>query len=703
MQYELFISCPKGLEYLLEAELRALGVGVERTTPQGVFGHASLAEIYRICLWSRLANRVQLILFSGLTSNESLIHSLCVQFPWQTVFSITKSFAVSFHGTNAHIRNTMYGAQLVKDAIVDHFRKLTGTRPDVDKENPDLRLHAHLKDDFLTVSVDLSGASLHQRTYRLDAGEAPLKENLAAALLIRAGWPKLAEQDYFFHDPCCGSGTIVIEAAMMAAQIAPGLLRQVYGFMNWVGHDALLWNRIKQETMKAIRPITIKLLGTDIDGVSIKKARLNAERAGVSDLVHFETRAINEGATAPSKKGLVLCNPPFGERLGEIAPLVEVYQSLGKMLHTHYSGWQAAVLTSNPLLAKAIGLRAHKKYAFFNGPLPCELYLFNLDETNRLKSAQPNQVDAALDMLVNRLTKNLAHLTKWAKRNKIEAYRIYDADIPEYACAIDIYGEYVVFQEYLAPKSIPLHVAERRRIEMIQALIQVLKLDPEKLIIKHRQQQKGQSQYERVEQKNKKIEVHEDSAKFLVNLWDYLDTGLFLDHRLLRMQFGKLPPDTRFLNLFCYTATASVHAALAGAVTTNVDLSNTYLRWAQENFQLNGLSTAKHQFIGFDVKKWLAVARHEYDVIFLDPPTFSNSKRMEDTLDVQRDHVDLIDGSMRLLAEKGELYFSTNLRRFRMDATVNEKYLVKDITPSTIDMDFKRDQKIHRCYRIMKR
>lgn len=703
MKYELFVSCPKGLEYLLEAELRALGLSVERTTAQGVFGQATLADIYRICLWSRLANRVQLILFTGAVPNESLLHSLCVQFPWQTVFSITKSFAISFHGTNGHIRNTMYGAQLIKDAIVDHFRQLTGMRPDVEREDPDIRLHAHLKDDNLTLSVDLSGASLHQRAYRLDAGEAPLKENLTAALLIRAGWPKLAEEGYFFHDPCCGSGTIVIEAAMMAAQIAPGLLRQIYGFMNWVGHDAQLWNRVKQEAMQAIRPISIKLLGTDIDAKSIHKAKLNAERAGVSGLVHFETRSIHENHTAPSKKGLVLCNPPYGERLGEIAPLVDVYQQLGQMLQPHYLGWEAAVLTSNPLLAKAIGLRAHKKYAFFNGPIPCDLYLFSLDNTNRLKTAQPQQVDGALDMLVNRLTKNVTHLSKWAKRNKIEAYRIYDADIPEYAFAIDKYGEAVVFQEYMAPKSIPVHVAERRRVEMIQALMQVLKLAPENLIIKQRQHQKGHSQYERVDQKNEKRVVHEGKAKLLVNLWDYLDTGLFLDHRPLRTQFGKLAPGTRFLNLFCYTATASLHAALAGAITTNVDLSNTYLRWAQENFQLNEISLAKHQFIGFDVKKWLSLARHEYDVIFLDPPTFSNSKRMNDTLDIQRDHAELIEGSMRLLAEKGELYFSTNLRRFRMDAALIEKYVVKDITPSTIDEDFKRDQKIHRCYHITKR
>lgn len=700
MEYDLFVSCPKGIEYLLEVELQALGLHVIRTTPQGVFGRATLLTMYRICLWSRLANRVQLILFSGLVSNDTLVHKLCSQFAWQTVFSYHKSFVILFHGTNAHIRNTMYGAQLIKDAIVDHFRDTTGMRPSVSKDNPDVRLHAHLKDDQLTVSLDLTGTSLHQRAYRLDAGEAPIKENLAAALLMRAGWPELAEQAYHLQDVCCGSGTIVIEAAMMAAHIAPGLIRTTYGFHHWVQHDETLWHRVKQDALKAVRPISNRFLGTDADPISIQHAKQNAERAGVASLVQFEVKELTENTNQLGAKGLLICNPPYGERIGELASLISLYQQLGALMHRHYSGWQAAIFTANPMLAKAIGLRSNKKYAFYNGAIPCELYLFTLDESNRLKSSQAELPTQAVPMLVNRLTKNLTHLGKWAKRTQVEAYRIYDADIPEYACAIDKYGDDMVFQEYAAPKSISPSVAERRRIEMIQALLQVTHMTPDKLVIKERSQQKGTAQYERLNKTNQYVQIQEGAAKLLVNLHDYLDTGLFLDHRPLRIQFGKLKPGTRFLNLFCYTATASVHAALAGALTTNVDLSNTYLRWAQENFKCNGLDLHQHHFISFDVKRWLAVARHKYDVIFLDPPTFSNSKRMEDNLDVQRDHVALIHGAMHLLERDGTLYFSTNLRRFRLDQTLNASYEIKDISASTIDEDFKRDPKIHQCYRV---
>lgn len=226
MKYSLFVSCPKGLEYLLEEELKGLGLEITRVSPQGVYGEASLTVTYQLCLWSRIANRVQLILFSGAAFNEQTMLQLCKHFHWQTVFTQDKSIAVEFHGASEHIRNTMFGAQVVKDGIVDHFRQLNGSRPSVDKDNPQILIHAYLKNDILTISLDLTGYSLHQRGYRSQAGLAPLKENVAAALLIRAKWPELAAKGYGLHDPFCGSGTLVIEAAMMAAHVAPGLLRQ---------------------------------------------------------------------------------------------------------------------------------------------------------------------------------------------------------------------------------------------------------------------------------------------------------------------------------------------------------------------------------------------------------------------------------------------------------------------------------------------
>ncbi|MCW8409113.1 bifunctional 23S rRNA (guanine(2069)-N(7))-methyltransferase RlmK/23S rRNA (guanine(2445)-N(2))-methyltransferase RlmL [Legionella sp. PATHC035] len=700
MKYSLFISCPRGLEYLLEEELKALGLSVTRVNPQGVYGEANLLTLYTLCLWSRIANRIQLILFSGYAGNEQSLHQLCTEFHWQTVFSQDKTIAIEFHGSSEHIRNTMYGAQVVKDGIVDHFRRLNHSRPSVDKEKPQILIHAYLKNDVVTVSFDLTGYSLHQRGYRHKAGAAPLKENVAAALLMRAKWPELASKGYALHDPFCGAGTLVIEAAMMAAQIAPGLLRQDQSLQYWAQHQSSLWEKMRVDALKQVKSMPFTLLGTDADHKVIAIARANAERAGVAPLVEFKTQALKE-VKASAKKGLVVCNPPYGERLSEATHLVPLYQQLGKILHEHYQGWQAAVLTSNPMLAKALGLRANKQYTLYNGALECKLYCLDIHATNELKGSMSSTLSESAQMLFNRLEKNYRHLQKWAKKNHISCYRIYDADLPEYAYAIDVYNDYAVLQEYAAPASVPAHKAEKRSLEVMQVVPKVLELEPNHLVVKQRKQQKGSEQYQKLGQSRQSMIVTEGQAKLKVNLYDYLDTGLFLDHRLMRLSFAKLKPGTRFLNCFCYTASASIHAALAGALTTNVDLSNTYLRWAEDNFKLNHIDLSKHQFVQFDCREWLKVARDRFDVIFLDPPSFSNSKRMTDTLDIQRDHVALVNSAMRLLNPDGVLYFSTNFRQFKLDPLLKEKYSVQDISAQTIDQDFKRNQKIHYCFKIM--
>lgn len=700
MNYSLFASCPRGLEYLLEDELKSLGLNVTKVSPQGVYGEATLTILYQLCLWSRLANRIQLILFNGYAANEQSIRQLCTQFHWQTVFSPDKTIAIEFHGASEQIRNTMFGALVVKDGIVDHFRALNGSRPSVDKENPQVLIHAYLKHETLTVSFDLTGYSLHQRGYRSRTGKAPLKENVAAALLLRAKWPELAAQGYSLHDPFCGSGTLVIEAAMMAAQIAPGLLRQDQSLAYWAEHQPSLWEKLRAQALEQVKPITGKLSGADIDQQMVMMAQANAERAGVLPLVSFAGIPVDASETLAAP-GLIVSNPPYGERLGDTTQLVPLYQQLGAALHQHYQGWQAAILTSNPVLAKAMGLRAHKQYTLFNGALECKLYCLDIAATNALKGAEDAVLSPNAQMLFNRLTKNHSHLQKWARKNNISCYRVYDADLPEYAYAIDIYNDYAVLQEYAAPASIPVHTAERRSLEVLQVVPKALNRAVDKLIVKQRKQQKGSDQYQKMAQTRKTMTVTEGRAQFQVNLYDYLDTGLFLDHRPLRLRFAELAPGTRFLNCFCYTASASVHAALAGAITTNVDLSNTYLRWGEENFKLNKLDVARHQFIQYDCKEWMRMTRDRFDVIFLDPPSFSNSKRMSDTLDIQRDHASLVHSAMHLLNPDGVLYFSTNFRQFKLDESLKEDYAVQDISAQTIDQDFKRNQKIHYCFKIM--
>jgi 23S rRNA (guanine2445-N2)-methyltransferase / 23S rRNA (guanine2069-N7)-methyltransferase len=701
MNYSLFISCPKGLEYLLEAEMKALGLHVTHVSPQGVYGEADLTVIYHLALWSRLANRLQLILFSGEAHNEQALYQLCNQFPWQTVFTADKTLAIEFHGSSTHIRNSLFGAQVVKDGVVDHFRHFKGTRPTVDRFKPQIRLQVYLKNNLITVSLDLTGYSLHQRGYRTQAGPAPLKENIAAAMLIRANWPQLASAGYTLHDPFCGSGTLVIEAAMMAGHIAPGLLRHDQAFIHWVQHQSTLWEKIRAHALQQVKPIHIKLSGSDNKQQLITLARANAERAGVLPLVEFSAMEVKDSRPT-SEKGLLICNPPYGERLGDMTQLVPLYQQLGRVLHLYYQGWRAAILTANVLLAKAIGLRASKQYTLFNGAIECKLYCFYLNAENRFKSGESGSLSSGAQMLANRLSKNFSHLQKWLKRNQISCYRIYDADLPEYAYAIDIYNDFAVLQEYAPPPSIASHKAEKRSLEVMQVVPKVLGISPDKLIVKQRKPQKGTNQYQKMNQTRHTMVVKEGAAKLKVNLYDYLDTGLFLDHRLLRLRFAQLKPGTSFLNCFCYTASASVHAALAGAITTNVDLSKTYLNWAEDNFKLNRLNLSKHQFVHMDCLKWLQMTRDRFDVIFLDPPSFSNSKRMTQTMDVQHDQEALIDGAMRLLNPGGILYFSTNLRQFKLSPQIKEKYKVQDISAETIDFDFRRNRRIHYCFIISK-
>ena len=700
MWHPIFVSCAKGLENLLMQELQILGLQNCKNNPHGVYGDATINTIYEIALWSRLANRLHLVLCQGPAKNSDILYQTCLAYAWPDVFSAQHSLRISFHGTSDELRNEMYAAQVVKDAVVDHFRQVSGERPQIDKHDAQVSLSAHLKHDQVTVSLDLVGYSLHQRGYRSEQGVAPLKENLAAALLMRMNWPEIALGGGGFTDLLCGSGTIVIEAAMMAANMAPGLLRDDQAFPYWSLHQPTLWAKHREQAREQIKAINNLFFGSDIHRHAIEIAKANGIRAGVDHLITWKQQPLNI-AKKPYDTGLLVTNPPYGERLGEQLELLPLYGEFGETLFNEFQGWQAGIITSDPMLAKALGLRAHKQYAFFNGALPCQLYCINIDSTNQFKNSSTKNLSGPAQMLANRLEKNITHLKKWAEKKNIECYRVYDADLPEYAFAIDKYADHIVLQEYMPPKHIPDHVAATRRLDMMMVVPQVFGVSPKNIVMKQRKPQKEQ-QYQKNDDKKQMMVVREGEAKFYLNLHDYLDTGLFLDHRILRLEFSKLKGHTRFLNLFCYTATASIHAALNGAYTTNVDMSKTYLAWASENFKLNQLPSSKHQFIHSDVMAWLRQSKETYDVIYMDTPSFSNSKRMEGTLDIQRDHVGLIKLALKHLHPEGQLYFSTHLRGFKIDESIAEFANIYDMSRKTLDLDFKRDPKIHQCFLIEK-
>jgi 23S rRNA (guanine2445-N2)-methyltransferase / 23S rRNA (guanine2069-N7)-methyltransferase len=748
-RYELFLTCPKGLEGLLLEEAGNLGLEEAREHTSAIRGVAEMETAYRLCLWSRLANRVLLVLKRFPIQDAESLYEGVLEVDWFEHLEPNGSLAVEFSGNGSGIDNTHFGALKVKDAIVDKLRQKDGTRPSIDKLNPDMRVHLRLDRGEAILSLDLSGHSLHQRGYRLQQGAAPLKENLAAAVLLRAGWPRIAAEGGALADPMCGVGTFLVEAAMIAADIAPNLKREQWGFSNWLGHVPALWKKLHAEAEQratdglAKPPLWIR--GYEADPRLIQPARNNIERAGLSHWikVYQGELATFEPRPDQNQKGLVICNPPYGERLGDEASLLYLYQNLGERLRQACMGWEAAVFTGAPDLGKRMGIRSHKQYAFWNGALPCKLLLIKVQPEqfvtgerrtpeqrerereqaeadkaplepqerqynkngNPLKPAPAPVVEQARlseggQMFANRLQKNLKQLGKWARKAGIDCYRLYDADMPEYALAIDLYEDWVHVQEYAAPKSIDPEKAQARLFDALAAIPQALNVDKNKVIIKRRERQSGTKQYQRQSAQGQFMEVSEGGVKLLVNLTDYLDTGLFLDHRPLRLRIQREAAGKRFLNLYCYTATASVHAAKGGArSTTSVDLSKTYLDWARRNLSLNGFSD-KNKLEQADVMSWLEEDRGEYELIFIDPPTFSNSKRMEGVFDIQRDHVQLLDLAMARLAPGGVLYFSNNFRKFQLDEGLAARYGVEDISAATLDPDFARNPKIHRAWRL---
>ncbi|ART79335.1 bifunctional 23S rRNA (guanine(2069)-N(7))-methyltransferase RlmK/23S rRNA (guanine(2445)-N(2))-methyltransferase RlmL [Oceanisphaera avium] len=707
-----FATCPKGLETLLLDELTQLGATQLQETVAGIGFKADLAMAYRACMWSRLASRIMLQLSEFTMRTDMDLYLGAANVAWEEHIQPGQTFAVDFSGSNEAITNTQYGALKIKDAIVDRLTKRHGERPNVDKRAPDIRILAHLKrNNQLSITLDLSGPALHQRGYRQQAGEAPLKENLAAAILLRSGWDKSAP----LVDPMCGSGTLLIEAALMAADIAPGLLRVRFGFMAWSRHDKNAWQEISaQATVRATRGLKqcqVQLIGFDQDKRVLRFAQENALAAGVETLIDFRLASVEQlvnpftqhsglSATQASNDepltGWLISNPPYGERLSEFPSLLGLHQLLGNKLREQFKGWRVSLISSSSELLSCLRLRPDKTYKLFNGALACELrnYLIAADA----KTARPLAEDFA-----NRLTKNIKQLEKWAKAEHIDCYRLYDADLPEYNAAIDRYQDHIVIQEYAAPKTIPEHKARARFYDLVQATMAVTGVTGNKLVLKVRARQLGREQYERLDKREQWLQVQEHNAKLLVNLFDYLDTGLFLDHRPTRKRISELAYGKDFLNLFAYTGTASVHAGLGGAKsTTTVDMSNTYLAWAERNMALNGLVGRAHQFIQADCLTWLRQPGESYDVIFVDPPTFSNSKRMEDNFDIQRDHIELLGLLSQHLRQDGLVIFSNNKRHFKMD-TEGLAALglhATEVSKQSLPKDFARNPHIHNCWDI---
>lgn len=694
----LILTTSRGLDELLRDEVTRICPALNpRLKPGQVIVEAELADAYRLCLWSRLANRVIWVLTQGPADNAQQLYDTVCSIEWQQHFSAKQSFMINFSGTNRALKNSQFAAQRVKDGIVDHFIGVGDARPDVDKLNPDVIVQARLWRDTVTLGIDLSGGSLHQRGYRSETGEAPLKEHVASAILYRSGW--FNDQTKPLLDPMCGSGTIAIEAALISTNRAPGLTRKRWGFNQWQQHNQRVWDSILTHAQESICEPKGPIICNDNQSTMVAIAKKNADAAHVFNAVSFQRKDALSLTPENLDAGYLVSNPPYGERLSDIATLVPFFNQWGIALKQNYADWRISLLSSQRDLLRQLKLRAKNEYALMNGNLECKLANYVMDRANLEVREGANNSEFA-----NRLKKNIKQLQRFLKKANTDAYRIYDADLPDYNVAIDVYGDWLVVQEYAAPKNIPPEKARRRLNDIIIQLPSITGFDPQKISVKVRSQQKGSAQYQKVSEQSARVVVHENGAKFYINPTDYLDCGLFLDHRITREMFAQQAQQKHVLNLFAYTGSVSVHSAMRGARSiTTVDLSKTYLDWAKDNFKLNGLNGA-YNFIHADCVKWLTENNKQFDLMFIDPPSFSNSKRMEGTWDVQRDHVELLSHAVRNLSEKGVIYFSNNLRSFKLDNTAVEALglTVENISAKTLPEDFKRNPKIHQCWRLSK-
>jgi 23S rRNA (guanine2445-N2)-methyltransferase / 23S rRNA (guanine2069-N7)-methyltransferase len=720
---EFFVTVPPGFADLAQAEALAVGMAEAREVAGGVRCLGTLEAAYRLCLWSRVASRVLMKLADFPAATPEALYAGVHAIDWLQHVDPSGSIACDFASATSQLTHSQYGALKTKDAIVDLIRERTGSRPDVDTKQPDVRVNVYVFRDVAAVSIDLSGDALHRRGYRGATGAAPLKENVAAGILLRAGWVPIARAGGAFIDPLCGSGTLPIEAALIAYDRAPGLTRDFFGFLRWKGHDATTWTRVLAEARARAGQSTARnrILGFDHDRDAVTASLAAIERAGLTSLVHVERRELAALKNPGELGGLVAVNPPYGERIGADTGLEALYELLGKKLRDEFRGWQAAVLAGNPALGQRLGLAARRTHTVWNGRIECRLLRFEVSEKwfrDTSEAAREERLAAhaaspGARMFANRLAKNLKALAPWLRESGVTCYRLYDADMPEYAFAIDIYQSgpdtWVCVQEYEAPESVAKEGARQRRAEALSVLPSTLEVDAAHVVYRRRRKQKEGEQYVRLDERAQLHEVEEGGLKFLVNFHDYLDTGLFLDHRPTRALIREMAAGKRFLNLFAYTGSATVYAAAGGAsATTTVDMSNRYLDWAEDNMKLNGFTGERHEFVRADCLEWLVHpwprrADRAYDLAFIDPPTFSRSKKMQGHFGVQRDHVDLIRKTAALLAPGGTILFANNFTKFRLDRAALADFEVEDLTPKTIPRDYARSPRVHHCFLLQRK
>ncbi|MEM1415565.1 MAG: bifunctional 23S rRNA (guanine(2069)-N(7))-methyltransferase RlmK/23S rRNA (guanine(2445)-N(2))-methyltransferase RlmL [Myxococcota bacterium] len=678
-----------GTEGVLAEELAALGLAPEEGERGAVpFGGPGphLAPGYRAALWSRVASRVLMpLLRFPLPDDEreaaEALYEAARRVPWTEHLHPGGTLAVEAVAARERQAHTRFLALRTKDAVVDALREAWGHRPDVDVRAPDLPLHLHWGRSEATLSLDVLGVPLHRRGYRARGAAAPLRETLAAAVLRLSGFP--GEGELPLVDPMCGSGTLLAEAVGMLRHEAP---RTNVRLRAWAGHDRALWGELVAEAKTRAadaRDRALPLHGFDADPAAVRQARETLASVGAAG-VPVTVRALRDLEAPPGPPGHVVVNPPYGERLGEAGEVLRLYADLGDVLKQRFGGWQAHVISANEQALGRIGLRPARKDRLFNGALPCRLDHFPLRAPRGEGGPRWRKPRPEAEMLANRLRKNRKRLGRWARREGITCWRVYDGDVPEYHLAVDLYEDAAVIQEFRRSSRADPKLADARLEDALLVVPEVLGLDPESVHLRVRARR--EAPYAKRSARGERRPVREGPFTFEVNLTDYLDVGIFPDHRVLRARIGA-EAEGRFLNLFAYTCTASVHAAAGGAHTTSVDLSSTYLGWGEDHFRRNDLDPRAHAFVRADARAFLERSRGGFDQALVAPPSFSRSKGAPD-FEIQKDHGALLRAVHGALAPGGVAWFSTHARRFELDPGLERLFAVEAV--DTVPQDYRR-------------
>lgn len=699
-----------GLEAVVVRELEQLGYASRVARPGRIEFVGDFSAICRANLWLRSADRVLVQLAKFSCSDFDTLFETTKSVGWEEWIAVDAAFLVRGRSRKSQLASVPAVQRSVKKAIVERLSAQYRTT-NLPETGPAVPVEVALLNDEATLSVDTSGDGLHKRGYRTLVGPAQLRETLAAGLVQLSFW----RPGKPLIDPFCGTGTLAIEAVLLGRNLAPGRRRE-FAAEHWPNSPRDAWQRAREEAGDlALPPLEERPIGTDIDTEALKLARFHAEQAGVADDIHFQQRAFAD-LQSPRQYGCTIMNPPYGLRIGEESEVAELYRTLPEVLR-RLKTWSHFILSARGDLEQLVGQPANRRRKLYNGQIACTYYQFvgpKPLKPNEYTSDKSEPMPAFGGLLgestrqaeefANRLRKRARHLRRWPAKRGITCYRLYERDIPEVPLVVDRYEDALHIAEFERPH-------ERTGAQhadwldlMVRTAGEVLEVPQEMIFLKYRQRQRGANQYTRVAEVGVTKIVQEGGLKFLINLSDYLDTGLFLDHRITRGMVRREAAGKRFLNLFACTGAFSVYAAAGGAAqTTSVDLSATYLDWAQENLRLNGFGGSEHRLVRDDIGEFLGALNpgEMFDLAVVDPPTFSNSKRIDFDWDIQRDHAGMLSRLAKHITPGGVVYFSTNSRRFKLDEPALKGLATRDITAKTIPEDF-RNERIHRCWRMVR-